>query len=595
MAEITKKELEQSVAKEVNSSLTAVFKSVMPDITKNTKEQVDNFERALTTGTGKKIDKSLEGLNKFIENFDVRISDLGETAEKLDEVRSKLNAERQAKEEEAAKLREKNIFTETEIVRDKKTGEIQVRNRLLTEVQINKKKDLIISEEKKIRQQEKDNLEKIRQFQQGNLKLNKNQQQSLIAEIQNLQERRALIEEEKKLFTGRSGRFDKRIGGFLDDFENALNDRAPDFLIPVIQPLIDVARQVQKTLTLVIDGFSGAIKLVKSLPDLFDSTFGNLVEGVNNTVSKSFNFVVNGFKRFDKGLKGVFNGVAKGFQIFRTKGLGGSIKALGQFTKRIVIAGLAALVAFAPLLIPILKVVGVIGLAIGAFILVRKAVKFLINNFDVVKERLGDFALSIKNSFVFVKDKIVEFAEGITEIPGKIKDFFVDIFSNIKNFFIDVINGVIGLINKIPGVEIEKIKKEDVAKVQADANEGFIEKPDFGEGKVDPKLQAEADKKAIEEIKGSNENLQTVINLDEQNDKLNKLIDDFQIKKDNVLEGLPKQFDIKPETIEQETQPIVVNNTTAPVNTVSNSTSQVVTANSSKPFDDTFLNLNKYA
>ena len=68
MAEITKKELEQSVAKEVNSSLTAVFKSVMPDITKNTKEQVDNFERALTTGTGKKIDKSLEGLNKFIEN-----------------------------------------------------------------------------------------------------------------------------------------------------------------------------------------------------------------------------------------------------------------------------------------------------------------------------------------------------------------------------------------------------------------------------------------------------------------------------------------------------------------------------------------------
>ena len=589
------KDFAKQTAKEYRQALTGVFKAVIPNMKKAARSQVKDFEQSLVAGSGKKIQNNLDGLNKFIDAFDFRIEGLSKNAEKLNQVREKLNEEVAKKEEEAAKLREKNIFTEVEIGKDKKTGEIQVRNRLLTEKQINKKKDQIIAEEKKVRQQEKDNLEKFRQFQKGNLKLNKNQQQSLIAEIQNLQERRALIEEEKKLFTGRSGRFDKRIGGFLDDFENALNDRAPDFLIPVIQPLIDVARQVQKTITLVIEGFTGVVNLVKKLPDLFDSTFGTLVDGVTNTVNKSFNFVVNGFKRFDKGLKGVFNGVAKGFQIFRTKGLGGSIKALGQFTKRIVVAGLAALVAFAPLLIPVLKAVAVIGLAIGAFVLVKKAVEFLINNFDVVKERLGDFALSIKNSFVFVKDKIIEFAEGITEIPGKIKDFFVDIFSNIKNFFIDVINGVIGLINKIPGVEIEKIKKEDVAKVQADANEGFIEKPDFGEGKVDPKLQAEADKKAIEEIKGSNENLQTVINLDEQNDKLNKLIDDFQIKKDNVLEGLPKEFDIKPETIEQETQPIVVNNTTAPVNTVSNSTSQVVTANSSKPFDDTFLNLNKYA
>ena len=585
------KDFAKQTAKEYRQALTGVFKAVIPNMKKAARQQVKDFEQSLVAGSGKKIQNDLDGLNKFIDAFDFRIEGLSKNAEKLNQVREKLNEEVAKKEEEAAKLREKNIFSEVEIGKDKKTGEIQVRNRLLTEKQINNRKDQIIAEEKKVRQQEKDNLEKFRQFQKGEKQLTKKQQDSLVSEIQNLQERRALIEEEKKLFTGRSGRFDKRIGGFLDDFENALNDRAPDFLIPVVQPLIDVARQVQKTITLVVDGFTGVINLVKKLPDLFDFT----LDGVKNTVTKSFNFIGNGFKRFDKGLKGVFDGVAKGFQLFRTKGLAGSIKALGAFTKRIIIAGLAALVAFAPLLIPVLKAVAVIGLAIAAFVLVKKAVSFLINNFDAVKEKLGDFALSIKNSFTFVKDKLVEFAEGITEIPGKIKDFFVEVFSNIKNFFIDVINGVIGLINKIPGVEIEKIKKDDVEKVQADANDGFIEKPDFGEGKVDSKLQAEADKKAIEDIKGSGEKLQTVINLDEQNDKLNKLIDEFQIKKDAVVEGLPKEFDIKPESIEKDAQPIIVNNTTAPVNTVANTTSQVVTANSSKAVDDTFKNLNRYA
>ena len=585
------KDFAKQTAKEYRQALTGVFKAVVPNMKKAARQQVKDFEQSLVAGSGKKIQNDLDGLNKFIDAFDFRIEGLSKNAEKLNQVREKLNEEVAKKEEEAAKLREKNIFSEVEIGKDKKTGEIQVRNRLLTEKQINNRKDQIIAEEKKVRQQEKDNLEKFRQFQKGEKQLTKKQQDSLVSEIQNLQERRALIEEEKKLFTGRSGRFDKRIGGFLDDFENALNDRAPDFLIPVVQPLIDVARQVQKTITLVVDGFTGVINLVKKLPDLFDFT----LDGVKNTVTRSFNFIGNGFKRFDKGLKGVFDGVAKGFELFRTKGLAGSIKALGSFTKRIIVAGLAALVAFAPLLIPVLKVVAVIGLAVAAFMLAKKAVEFLIANFDAVKEKLGDFALSIKNSFTFVKDKLVEFAEGITEIPGKIKDFFVDIFSSIKNFFIDVINGVIGLINKIPGIEIEKIKKDDVEKVQADANDGFIEKPDFGEGKVDSKLQAEADKKAIEEIKGSGEKLQTVINLDEQNNKLNKLIDEFQIKKDVVVEGLPKEFDIKPETTEKDAQPIIVNNTTAPVNTVANTTSQVVTANSSKAVDDTFKNLNRYA
>ena len=34
-----------------------------------------------------------------------------------------------------------------------------------------------------------------------------------------------------------------------------------------------------------------------------DGTFGKLAEGINKTVTKSFDFIGNGFKRFDKGLK----------------------------------------------------------------------------------------------------------------------------------------------------------------------------------------------------------------------------------------------------------------------------------------------------
>ena len=70
MAEITKKELEQSVAKEVNSSLTAVFKSVMPDITKNTKEQVLEQVQKLTSGISWKTKVLKSGPRKGLEIFD---------------------------------------------------------------------------------------------------------------------------------------------------------------------------------------------------------------------------------------------------------------------------------------------------------------------------------------------------------------------------------------------------------------------------------------------------------------------------------------------------------------------------------------------
>ena len=59
-------------------------------------------------------------------------------------------------------------------------------------------------------------------------------------------------------------------------------------------------------------------------------------------------------------------------------------------------------------------------------------------------------------------DGIINFKDFILELPGKIADGFKTIFTKIQNFFIDAINGVISLINKIPGVNIEKLDRKEL-------------------------------------------------------------------------------------------------------------------------------------
>ena len=55
---------------------------------------------------------------------------------------------------------------------------------------------------------------------------------------------------------------------------------------------------------------------------------------------------------------------------------------------------------------------------------------------------------------------LISFKDFLFELPGKIADGFKTIFNKIQNFFIDAINGVIGLINKIPGIEIDKVDRK---------------------------------------------------------------------------------------------------------------------------------------
>lgn len=111
------------------------------------------------------------------------------------------------------------------------------------------------------------------------------------------------------------------------------------------------------------------------------------------------------------------------------------LKLLPKLLKGFTVGLLGALAA----MVPYLLIAGAVVLAIVAL---KKGFDLLMENIDTVKDKLSNFA------------------DAIMEIPQKISDFFTGIFTKIKNFFIDAINSVIDLVNKIPGVNIEKIEKE---------------------------------------------------------------------------------------------------------------------------------------
>ena len=135
-------------------------------------------------------------------------------------------------------------------------------------------------------------------------------------------------------------------------------------------------------------------------------------------------------------------GLTAPFTAIKELGVGfmGMLKPLKLLPKMLMLFStgvISAVVSLAPFIgIAAAVVVGIIAL-VAAIMYVRK-------NFDELQQKLSDFG------------------DAVMAIPEKISNFFTDIFGRIKNFFIDAINGVIGLLNKIPGVEIEKIEKATV-------------------------------------------------------------------------------------------------------------------------------------
>ena len=113
------------------------------------------------------------------------------------------------------------------------------------------------------------------------------------------------------------------------------------------------------------------------------------------------------------------------------------LKLLPKLLKGFTVGLLGALMAMLPYL-----------LIVGAVVLAIMGLMKILDHFGIGLDDIINGLISFKD-FLF-------------ELPGKIADGFKTIFTKIQNFFIDAINGVISLINKIPGIEIEKLDRKEL-------------------------------------------------------------------------------------------------------------------------------------
>ena len=342
-------EIATTLTDEMASRFAGVMKAVIPDVTKPLAKAAERFQNELVKGSGRNVEKAYVELQSILKKFDVQLSDLGEDFKKTSDALEAVEKSRSKALEEVEKLREKNIVAEAKFIPNIKNNQKEYKAIILSDKELVEKRQLLLLKEQAAKNKERELLEDLRKFQKGEVNLNKKEREVLTDQILVAQLEAQTVQEEKKLYEGKGGRFDTRIGGFLDDFENAVNEKAPDFLIPVIQPIIDIARQFQKTISLLIDGLTSTAKFVgKFLPESFKKGFADMFGSLKKTV-------------------------------------GGLIGTLATFGKRIVLTGitmLAAIVApLLPLLVPLLKFAAVVGLVVGGLMLLKKGFDALTNWF----------------------------------------------------------------------------------------------------------------------------------------------------------------------------------------------------------------------
>ena len=144
---------------------------------------------------------------------------------------------------------------------------------------------------------------------------------------------------------------------------------------------------------------------------------------------------------------------------------GGLLKPLKLLPKLFkgFIAGMLGAIAS---LIPFIAIGAAVVLAIVAVTMgMIKLMEVIQENKDKLiefKDKIMAIPGQIKDffdeKFTALGDAFNTFVEDVKAIPGKISDFFKKIFNKIQNFFIDLINGAIDLLNKVPGVDMEKLE-----------------------------------------------------------------------------------------------------------------------------------------
>ena len=350
----TVQDLAEQQTEELANKFAGILKSVVPDVTKSLSKTAQSFQKALLTGSNQKIQKSYGDLSKFLKTFDVNISDLGEGFRDTEKVFKSLTDQFADTDEEIQGLREKNIFAEKELFVNKKNNNLEVKAIILTDQQLFEKRKNLLAKEKTLKDKEKNYLEQIRQVQSGENVISDKQNANLTKDFKNNKDELENIKKLKKLYEGKGG----LAVNLLDRFERSLEDNAPAFLVNAFRPIIDIARQFQKTFGLLVSGIKSTAKFIGGLSESFSS--------VKKSFSKTMTSIGGGLKLFGKSIKMASLGLLK-------------------FVKRIFLAGLALLAGIVapllPIIIPMLKFAGIVTAVVAGLYLLKKGLNALVDWF----------------------------------------------------------------------------------------------------------------------------------------------------------------------------------------------------------------------
>ena len=350
----TVQDLAEQQTEELANKFAGILKSVVPDVTKSLSKTAQSFQKALLTGSNQKIQKSYGDLSKFLKTFDVNISDLGEGFRDTEKVFKSLTDQFADTDEEIQGLREKNIFAEKELFVNKKNNNLEVKAIILTDQQLFEKRKKLLAKEKDLKDKEKNYLEQIRQVQSGENVISDKQNANLTKDFKNNKDELENIKKLKKLYEGKGG----LAVNLLDRFERSLEDNAPAFLVNAFRPIIDIARQFQKTFGLLVSGIKSTAKFIGGLSESFSS--------VKKSFSKTMTSIGGGLKVFGKSIKMASLGLLK-------------------FVKRIFLAGLALLAGIIaplmPIILPMLAFAGIVTAVVAGLYLLKKGLNALVDWF----------------------------------------------------------------------------------------------------------------------------------------------------------------------------------------------------------------------
>jgi len=315
-------EIGKAIFQQVNVSVTAAAKSVVPNVA----EMVSEITEDLKSGSLLQFQDGIKKIDKLVNDLGVDISkyskELGDFL--------KMRQEKSIKSEETVnQLREKNIISQVN-----EMGEVQILNR----VQIKQQEENLKSYNNEIRTAEK-TVESLSRRQQRGRDLTEDQQRDLIAAnekiIETTEKRNKVLETLNKQESEDTRTFRQKLGDSIDDYvPDGLRDVGSAFTEGLMAPFNAV-----KELGLL---FGGLLKPLKLLPKLFMLLSTGIVSAlvalapfigialavvaaigavmlIMNKLGIGFDDVFNALTGFAKFVMDIPNKIARGFKFIFNK------------------------------------------------------------------------------------------------------------------------------------------------------------------------------------------------------------------------------------------------------------------------------------